>query len=168
MSHPQPPPPRVLKSPSIVYRSIHSANSERDSIMPWTVKSSFKNRLTDISLEINRIDSHISVDKNCFSPFKPEISAFWIWTLYASGRYLTSQTDDTSSLPVLLDSSPTDHRLLLEMTLFESSVLQIEDSQAKLNLPYLIMHVVASSISKITFYLKIFCVCVNKKARNII
>jgi hypothetical protein len=38
-------------------RDIQSPNSERDSIMPCAVKSSFENRSTDISLEINHIDS---------------------------------------------------------------------------------------------------------------
>ncbi len=36
---------------------LQSPNSERDSIMPCAVKSSFLNRFTDISLEINHGDS---------------------------------------------------------------------------------------------------------------
>jgi len=45
------------------------------------VKSGLKTG-TDLSLEINHVDSHISLDKNRFSRFKSEIVSFRIWTLY--------------------------------------------------------------------------------------
>ncbi len=60
-------------------------DSERDSIMPWAVKSSLKNRFTDLSLEINHIT--ISLDKNWFSRLKSETNSFWIWTLISSCTY---------------------------------------------------------------------------------
>ncbi len=44
-------------------------------------KIQFWNRFTDLSLEINLIDSDISFDKNWFLHFKSEITSFWIWTL---------------------------------------------------------------------------------------
>jgi hypothetical protein len=37
-------------------------------------------RFTDLSLEINHLDSHISYDKSWASSFKSEITFFWIWT----------------------------------------------------------------------------------------
>jgi hypothetical protein len=59
-------------------QSRQSPNSEKDSILPWAVKSSF-NRFTNVSLKIHHVESHISFDKNWFER-KSAINSFWIWT----------------------------------------------------------------------------------------
>ncbi len=43
-------------------------------------KIQLKIRFTDLSLEIPRLDYHISFDKNWFSRFISETTSFWIWT----------------------------------------------------------------------------------------
>jgi hypothetical protein len=50
------------------------------------VKSGLKTGTDLSSLEINHVDSPISLDKNRFSRFKSEIISFRIWTLY--NKYL--------------------------------------------------------------------------------
>ncbi len=56
--------------------SVQGLNSERNSIMPCPVKSSFK---TVLQISLYHIDSHIPFDKKWFSRFKSDINSFWIW-----------------------------------------------------------------------------------------
>ncbi len=57
---------------------------------------------TDLSLEINHVDSHISLDKNWFSRFKSENISFRIWTLYNEYLYYLHAACTLEELRALL------------------------------------------------------------------
>ncbi len=81
-----------------VYLNHQGPNSERVSIIPCTVKSSFK---TGFQISLQR--SHrLPYDKNWFSSFKWETTSFWIWT--QAFLKIEKNKDDMTSTVLLFKS----------------------------------------------------------------